>query len=209
MAKYIKQELPDFNGSGEKKVYYRMQRVQHFTSEEFIEWLSRSRPSERGHIMGVLQQVSDGLGELMAQGHTVTVKGIGTFQAAVGVKRDKELDGLDDNQPSRNAQSLEVTGVRFRVDKQLVKNTNAKCHLERGGTHRIRTQKFTCDERLQMAQEYLRKNSAMRIADYVSLTGLSRTAASLELKKFDNDPSTRIASKGRGCHKVYIYQAEE
>ena len=204
MAKYIKQEIPDFNGSGEKKIYYRMQRVLHFTGEEFVEWLSRSRPGERGHIAGVLQQVSDGLAELMAQGHTVAVDGIGTFQAAIGLKSDKEPDSLDEEQPSRNSQSLEVTGVNYRMDKQLVKKTNAQCRLERGGTQRIRTQRYTRDERLRMAQEFLAKYGVMRIADYVSLTGLSRTAASLELKEFRNDPTTGITFKGRGTQKVYV-----
>lgn len=44
----------------------------------------------------------------------------------------------------------------------------------------------------------------MRIQDYVELTGLSRTSATLELKEFRENPESGITFNGRGTTKVYI-----
>ena len=78
------------------------------------------------------------------------------------------------------------------------------CTLTRGGTQRIRKQKYTREERLQLALDYLEKHKTMRVADYKALTGLSRTAATLELQLFRDDPDTGITYTGNGTHKIYI-----
>ena len=60
------------------------------------------------------------------------------------------------------------------------------------------------EQRLQLALEYLDKNGVMHIADYMQLTGLSRTTATLELKAFRQDPASGITFVGRGSNKVYV-----
>jgi hypothetical protein len=44
----------------------------------------------------------------------------------------------------------------------------------------------------------------MRVMDYVELTGLSRTTASLELRELCQDPTSGIRSMGQKAGKVYI-----
>jgi hypothetical protein len=48
----------------------------------------------------------------------------------------------------------------------------------------------------------------MRVANYMELTGLSRTKATLELRAFRQDASTGIATIGRGSTKVYVKAPE-
>lgn len=208
MAKYIKQEMPDVHNTGENKVYYRLQRTQHFTHEQFVDYICRTHPSSKGSVISALVQMADNLAELLGHGNTVTIDGIGTFQATIGMKRDKEVDSFEEGEPARNAQSLCVTGVNYRTDKMLVRKTNRYCKLERGGTYRIRRITSTKEERLQMALDYLTKHGMMRIADYVKITGLSRTAASLELREFRSNPESGITFHGRGTQKVYVKRAE-
>ena len=52
--------------------------------------------------------------------------------------------------------------------------------------------------------DYLDKHGAMRIADYMELTGLARTAATLELQEFRQDMTSGIDFIGRGSAKVYV-----
>lgn len=204
MAEYIKQEMNDLHGTGEKKVYYRMKRNLHFTHEQFLEWMENADPFITKHVESVLKHITHQMAVVMALGHSVTIDGLGTFRAGIGLKREKEMDGMDDGKPSLNAQSLQVTDVYFRPDKKLISDTNYNCNLTRGGTRHIRKQKYTREERLQLAQDYLDKHGIMRVADYKSLTGLSRTAATLELQAFRNDPDTGITYTGSGTHKVYV-----
>ena len=90
----------------------------------------------------------------------------------------------------------------------MIKEANRRCKLERAGESRLRQSPYTREERLKLAQDYLAKYGAMKVTDYVELTGLSRTKATLELKEFRHDASTGIDTIGRRSTLVYVKRAE-
>lgn len=51
---------------------------------------------------------------------------------------------------------------------------------------------------------YLEKHGSMKVANYMEMTGLSRTAATLELQEFRRDTTSGIDFIGRGSAKVYV-----
>ena len=205
MAKYIKQEMPDIRQTGEKKIYYRLKTENHVDFPHFIKTLHRSNNGiSEADAIRVLLSTAEHLAELLGKGHSVTLDGIGTFKATIGLEEDKELDTLDGNETKRNARSLRLKGVNFRADKELVKKARKDCQLQREGTARIHRSPYTKEQRLNLALEYLEKHGAMKIADYMELTGLSRTAATLELQKFRRDMNSGIDFIGRGSAKVYV-----
>ena len=205
MAKYIKQEMPDIRQTGEKKIYYRLKTETHVDFPHFIETLHRSNNGiSEADAIRVLLSAADLLAELLGKGHSVTLDGIGTFKATIGLEEDKELDTLDGNEPKRNARSLRLKGVNFRADKELIKKARKDCQLQREGTVRIHRSPYTKEQRLNLALEYLEKHGAMKIADYMELTSLSRTTATLELQEFRRDMNSGIDFIGRGSAKVYV-----
>ena len=205
MPKYIKQELPDLRGTGEKKIYYRLKTERNIDFKHFVQSLNHvNNGISEADAIRVLLARADHLAELLGQGHSVTLAGIGTFKATVGLEEDKELDTLDGQETKRNSRSLKLKGVNFRADKELVKSARVKCDLKREGTSRIRRSPYTKAKRLEMALEYLEKHGAMRVPDYMELTGLSRTTATLELQEFRRDASSGIGFVGRGSAKVYV-----
>ena len=208
MAKYIRQEIIDLNNTGEKQVYYRMKSATHFTHEQFMEWMRSADPSVTRHIEAAISHLTHQLAVALAHGHSVKINGLGTFRAAVGLKKKQEPDKIVDGMPQHNAQNLKVTGVNFRVDKEFVSDINANCKLESGGTQRIRRQKYTSEDRHARALDYLDKNGTMNIAQYASLNGLSRTVATLELQKLRNNAESGIDYIGRGTHKLYVRRKE-
>ena len=119
-------------------------------------------------------------------------------------KRSKEMDSFDKKETKRNAQSLRLTGINYRADKALIKEANRHCRLERGGESRLHQSPYSKEERLKLALEYISQNGAMRVMDYMELTSLSRTKATLELKEFREDASSGITTLGRGSAKVYV-----
>ena len=210
MAKYIKQEMPNMNGTDEPQVYYRLKTDRNISSKEFVKNISRNgSATDRGEIESILIRIADGLAELLGNGYSVTLNGIGTFKAGLGLKADKEMDTFDGDEAKRNARSLQLTNINFRADKTLIKEANQRCKLERAGESRLRQSPYSKEERLQLALEYLDKNGAMHIADYMELTGLSRTTATLELKAFRQVPTSGITFVGRGSSKVYVKRPAE
>ena len=209
MAQYIKQEMNALNGESGKQVYYRMKIERNLDMDGFVERVAHDGSGlSRASVLHVMEAVADQLARCMAEGQSVTIEGIGTFKPRLGVVKGKELDAIDATKPQRNAQSIEVNGVHFRTDKKLVRKTNRHCTLTRGGISRIKHSSYTEEERLTLALNYLNEHVFMHVSDYMKLTGLKRTSATMELKQFSRDPESGIDTEGRGSHRVYVRRKE-
>ena len=211
MARYIKQEMPDLQGTGETKCYYRLEKRQNLSTRQFLKRAGAHGVLDDGILEHALSKIAEQLVEDLADGYTVTLDGIGTFQATLGVKKDKEMDTVDGDETKRNAKSIEVKNVRYVSDKQLVKDVNRRCALSRAGVRRVNNSPYTKEQRLRLAQEYLADaaHPFMRAADYAELTGLPRSSATKELRTFAQDPSNGIDTSGRGTAKVYVRRIGE
>lgn len=204
MAKYIKQEIPDMKGEGQTRAYYRMKIIRNIGMEEFIEIMTRRGGLTRGTAISALTHATETLSELMGMGYTVSIDGLGTFKATLGLRRFKEMDEIEGDDPKRNAQSLCVDGVNFKADKELIRGVGIHCKLERSHTSRLRKSPYTREERVARAVEFIEEKGFMHLADYVQLTGLSRTTACRELKELCSNHTSGITTSGRGAHKVYV-----
>ena len=210
MARYIKQELPDLRRTGEKKAYYRLKTEQKIDFHQFIDRISSHNSGiSRGEAFRVLMHATDTLAELLAEGYSVTIDDMGTFKATVGLVEDKEMDSFEEGTPKLNARSLKIDGVSFQADRKLIVNVDKRCDLKRAGTSRLCRSPFTKEERLQKAQEYLKSHGAMKVKNYMELTGLSHTVAAKELRGFEHDAVSGITSIGRLAGKVYVRRMEE
>ncbi|WP_455634481.1 HU family DNA-binding protein [Parabacteroides sp.] len=205
MARYIKQEMSDLDGTGKKRVFYRMKIERNVDMEHFVERITHPGSGlSKGNVLQVMASVAGQLACCMAEGESVTLEGIGTFTPRLGLVKDKEIDALDGDEPKRNARSIEVNGVGFRADKELVTETKLRCDLRRGGITRVRKSPFSEEERLARALDFLKERPFMRLQDYMEITGLKRTTASLELRRLSDDPESGIGISGRGSHRVYV-----
>lgn len=205
MAKYIKQEMNDLRGTGEKSTFYRLERAGQITGDEFAKFISAPGMGvTEGTALQVLRHAADQLAYLLAQGYSVTIEGIGSFSATVGLVAHKEMDGLEQGEEQRNARSLELDGVNYRAATTLLREANKQCKLQRGGVSRLQPSPYTREERLELAQAYLKENRFMRIADYMAMTKQSRFVATKELVAFREEEATAITTVGRGGNKLYV-----
>ena len=206
-AKYIKREIPDLNGTGRTQAYYQME-LTSMSFDYFVSQCAREGKMEESQILAVMTLVSEKLALCMAEGFSVKLNGIGTFNAKLGVRSDMLPDAFEEGESNRNAKSIMVNGVSYRADKDLIRNTDRKCTLVRGGESRLKKSPFTLEERIQKARDFMKAHMFMKVPDYVQLTGLSRSTAAEELRKLANDPSTGITSRGQRSQKLYILRPE-
>ena len=205
MAKYIKQEVPDMQKTGEQKVFYRLKTERNVDFEEFIHKLCAYHPGiSRGEALRVLTATSETLAELLGEGYSVSLNEWGTFKATIGLEEGKEIDTIDGSESKRNARSLCLNGVSFLADKKLVQQAKRRCKLERADIVRIHRSPYDKEERLQKALDYLEKNKVLKVGQYMKLTGLAHTTAACELRAFSQDDSSGIGSVGRGSAVVYV-----
>lgn len=205
MAEYIKQEMSKLNGNDEGKIFYRMKTLGNIDTQKLVSDLAipGSGLSE-GSVMHVLVQLGEQLSRYLGEGYSVTLDGIGTFKASLGVVEGKEAETVEGDGAKRNAQSLRIDGVNYRASSTLIREANMHCSLKQAGTSRIQYSPYSEDERLQRALDYLETHPFLRITDYMQLVRLGRTAASLELKRFAALPDSGIGIEGRGSHRIYV-----
>lgn len=197
--------MPDMSGTGEKKAYYKLKTWRKLDSDEFVKRCSSiHRAYGKSVIQGVITAVCEHLAYEISNGYSVKIDGLGTFTAKLGVRKDKEMESFEEGSTKRNALSIEVQGVLFRADKDLISEIDRNCDLERGGEERLRKPKTTLEQRTEKARQFLRKNAFMHVDEYASLTGLSYSTASRELRKIASDPTSGITSQGRKSGKLYL-----
>ena len=201
-AKYIKKEIADLNGTGHTQAIYKM-KTQAMSHDEFVDVCSREGAMPKDAIEGVLTLIHDKLALSMAEGFSVKINGLGTFIAKLGMRDGVLPDAFEPGETKHNAKNIKVTGVSYRADKELISNTSRKCVLIKEGESRLKKPTTTLEERIAKARKFLEEKPLMRVMDYVWLTGLSRTTASIELRKIANDPKSGITSTGRNSQKYY------
>ena len=204
MAQYIKREMPDLHQKGVGQVCYRLKSNGTVELGDLARRCARGTTFAEAEIKGVVMALIEEVVDRMANGHSVHIDGLGTLMARIGLWENAEPEVLDGEGRKRNAQSLHVTGVSFRADKDFVRQLDSRCKLEKGAVSRIRKSKYTEEQRLEKARRFLQEHTVMRLGDYYRMVGLSRTAASLELRKWERDVATGITSEGSYSAKVYV-----
>ena len=210
-AKYIMQEMNDLHREGETLLYPRLVAGEPCGTDELVSMAFKYTTYGEGEVKGMLSQLADYMAWVMAQGRSVKLEGIGTFSPSLGLRRGKEREAADGTGTRRNAASIEVRRVHFRPDKQLVREVDRQCSLERdshGGRRHVSP--YTPEQRLDLARRYLQSHATMSVAQYAALTGLSRTVAGRELRRWYRDtPGSGIGAMGFGSHRLYVARPDE
>lgn len=168
--------------------------------------IERRTSFTHGDVAGVLAELADVVGEALTDGKTVKIDGLGSFRAVLGLadleRRGTWTDSADRLTTGRN---VKLKTVCFRPEKELVGRMERSMTLERQGSI-IENKKptSTVAQRAAVARDYIAAHGYMRIADYASLVGLSKSVASLELRALADDETSGIKSSGAGPAKVYV-----
>lgn len=143
MAKYFKQEMPDLRNTGEQKFYYRMKVNENIDFDELVKRLTYPGSGlDKGQVVQVIAAIGKQMALEMASGNSVTIDGIGTFRASIGMTIPKELTGTDTGKET-NARSLKVTGIIYKAASQLVRTISSQCTLVRDKEHRLRKSPYS------------------------------------------------------------------
>lgn len=203
MAKYVMYQTNDLNENGKPIVYPRMMLEGKSTTEHMAEYISEASSFTTGEVKGVLEMMANFLAQEMANGRSVKLDGIGVFSPSLGLAKGKEEDEVDLTR--RNARSVRVKGVNFRADAELIRKTESACTLERAQDRPdYSSVHLSAEERLAKAQAFLEGHPFMTVSDYCRLTGLGRSTACVELRRWKEQADSGITVTGLGSHRVYV-----
>lgn len=205
MAMYEMQESNLPNEEGKRILYPRIRLTGQDTLDDVAKYISLTSTFSPGDIKGAVQALVEAIAHSMGEGRSVKIDGLGIFTPTLGLREGFERESGEPDEQRRNAMSICISGVRFKPDKTLLRETAGQCTLERTSwKFRKSSQRYTPQERLKLAHDYLTEHSFMTVADYERLTGLLHTAAACELRMWRETEGSGISCHGRGSHRVYV-----
>lgn len=202
---YTFHELPDMDGNGKRKVYPRAHRNSRIGSEVVFSIMASGGSFGAGAIEGMIDTMTEAMDLYLTLGHSVKIKGLGTFSLALGMQGDEEAEEVKKKGERYNTGDVYIKGINFLPDARWMERLRKGVPLYKVGDVKTLTKiKSTREERLKMALEHFETSPVLRIMDYMILTGLRRTAARDELHSFANDPSSGITTCGHGAHMRFV-----
>lgn len=206
---YIMKEMPDLQGTGERMTYPQIVLLGQSTTRELAEYVSARSGFSPGVVEGIICELAEAMAHTMARGFSAKIDGIGTFTPGLLIGADKEREEAGEDATHRNAKSIFVGKINFQAEKELVYKTNSHCTLRRAPWKPVRSsQKYTAEQRLEIARKHLEAHPFITVRTYCQLTGLLRSAGTVELRKLSHTPGTGIGFSGYGSHRVYIKSEE-
>lgn len=149
-------------------------------------------------VQGVLTFLEEILADYLANGYNVKLGNIGTFSTTLTSRKVETKEEI-------RAKSIHFDDVNFRASKELKKSIRQQMKLERVPSYRAfksSSEEYTEDERFQLLSDYLDKHGYITRAQYTELTGLLKTKAAGELRKWYLEG--KIGKNGRVPHIVYL-----
>lgn len=210
MATYEMQESNLPNKEDKRVLFPRMRLSGQDTLEDIARMVCRYSTFSPAEVRGVMLALTEEIARSMAEGRSVKIDGLGTFSPVLGLRPGFERETGEANGTRRNATAICVKGVNFRADKSLVRLTAVNCHLERSPQKfRRSSNRYTPEQRLKLAQDYLSTHAFMTVSIYQALTGLLHSSAVRELRRWAAQEDSGIDRQGRGTHRVYVKKKVE
>lgn len=211
MAKYIYQEM-SIKVNDQAHIQPRFAKIKHLDGDEFIRRVAHGNPHAYGLTLQVLTDVAAELASALAEGCSVTLKGIGRFTPTLAMREGSQPVTVDESgtEHRSNARSVEFGGVNFVPTRQLLNDCKRRCHLEHDaqvGNSTITTQRMSPEERQRLLLEYLDTNQRITAKEYVTLTHLSHTSASRELMALTQSEQPILERQGHASHTFYTKKA--
>ncbi|MDE5677696.1 MAG: DNA-binding protein [Phocaeicola sp.] len=163
--------------------------------------LSKRTSLHEGTIIGLFCDLEDLVAEYLADGYNVKLGELGTLSSTLTCRK------VTDKKTIRAA-SVHFDSVKFKPTRQLCKTIRSREKLERAEYGFLSSStRYSEEERFALLTAHLEKHSVITRKEYSELTGLLRTRASEELRRWSNEK--RIVREGRAPHVIYKKMPQE
>lgn len=194
------QEMPDIRGDGARTRFPKMIVEHQYSLRDLAEEIAKRSTFSQGEIEGLMLSVVDAITTRVADGYSVKIDGLGSFSAKLGMKKGVEREQPDGTK--RNAMSIEMTGMNFRVDKELLRRANRLCKPVRTKGQKYADPLVGKEERLALLLDHLEKYSCISLHQYSVMTRLEKLAARKELQEWERE--NRIFRRGKGPSLIFL-----
>ena len=119
-TRYQMKEMPDLQGTGEPITYPKMVMTGQTGTRELAEYIAMTSGFSKGVTEGIICELGEALAHEMGMGRSVKIEGLGVFTPALSIYPDKEREQPQESSTKRNARSIYVSGVNFRLETRTL-----------------------------------------------------------------------------------------
>lgn len=195
-AKYDFKTSPDVQGKEEQPTLY-PQIVTSGTKglKELAKEIAWRSTIKEGTILGLFCDLEEVIANYLADGYNVKLGELGTFSATLTCRKVTDKSEI-------RAASVHFDNVKFKPTRRFRKEVRAKGKLERAEYgFRTSSSLYSEEERFALLTDYLKEHAVIVCKEYCELTGLLKTKAGSELRRWDKEK--KIAREGRAPHVMY------
>lgn len=164
-----------------------------FDNKKMVKRIALESGLQEGAVMAVLDALPKALKDILLEGHTCKIDGLGTFSLSLTFDDDEKVG---------------VNHLNLKIDRTFIKELreDAELVMTQSKIVPIVSSKNHIEEHLKELQTWFQTHNSITLQEYANLNGLSRSTASRELKQISSDPANGIAVVGNATRKVWVRQ---
>lgn len=187
---YHLQELPKLQ-KVTKKHYPKLDTYTAFNNKKMVKRIALESGMQEGAVLAVLDALPKALKNILLEGHTCKIDGLGTFSLSLA---------YDDNE------QVSINRMNLKVDQAFIKELREDAEFNKTQSEivPVAQSKGHVDEHLQQLLTWLQTHDSITLQEYSNITGVSTSTASRELKQICSNPDNSISTSGKATRKVWV-----
>lgn len=202
MATYYLQKVANLKNVEGDRYKPRFDHYETKTIEDMAEFLDAHSYCNRGTVLGIMSHITQYLADQLRLGNKVRWEGIGDFEPSLDITGTQTVTP-EKGEPYIRVEGLHIDKVKFRPDKELLREVNRDFTATRSqltGTVTPNQRTFTEEERIALLNQHFAENQSITIKEYTALVDLPHTAAAKELHAMAASPNATLNIEGEGSH---------
>lgn len=214
---YQIQELPDAL-EGERRTYPRPLTYNQFGHKKMASRIAMESGVQQGVVEAVLTGLPDAIKNILLEGHTVKINGLGTFSLSLAFKNGNDdflrqdlgklslTTSSDDDNLADSRPHVTINRLNFKPDPNLLQTLRTEADL-------IKVEKDTIpiscttdklEAHTQLAMQHLAIHPVLFLQDFANLIHASTSTASRQLHRICSLPDSPITPIGTGNRTVWV-----
>ncbi|MCQ2329164.1 MAG: hypothetical protein MJZ93_01230 [Paludibacteraceae bacterium] len=202
MLNYHIQELPDLQQDSEDIVFPKLDSYSQFDNKKMIRRIAMEAGVKEGVVMATLIALPHALKNILLEGHTCKIDGLGTFSLSLAFEPKTNEDGTNES----NHRKVMINRLNLKVDSAFLSELREEAQFDWKDSRivAVSSSKGQLEEHLRLAIKWFDTHPTLTLQEYAKLIGISRSAASRELKRITGNPDSGISTQGQGNRKVWV-----
>lgn len=177
--------------NGKQKLFPKAETYTAFNNRKMVKRIALESGLQEGAVLAVLDALPKALKNILLEGHTCKIDGLGTFSLSLSFNKEGRVG---------------INRMNLKVDSNLIGEIREEAQFNKvqSDVVSVASSKRNFTQHVEMLSEWLTLHESITLQEYANLIGTSTSTASRELKKICTMEDSKITSSGIGARKIWV-----